>query len=109
MATFFSSAKLTRVRRLQVRKGGLRCTGLCIQHLDESIEWLGQWDPLDASPITTIYDSQDGGLESVSFSFSRVAKWEDHVVDIRVNEPSGGHDVQHFTSEQLTKVWMACT
>lgn len=104
---FFSSASLVGVRKLHLRTVKHRCVGLCIHYLDESMDFLGQWDPSDISSITTIYDSLGGPLEMISFLISNPQPWKTRVVNVCVNtrcDDRYGHLVRHFTDKEMDRV-----
>ncbi len=89
--SYLTTGTLSGVKRLQTRKVGVRCTGLCIYHEDGLIEALGQWDPSDGNPISNIYDHSDGPLVTIGFRYS----WDDLlsscISGIFVNEESETH------------------
>ena len=67
---FVSIGTFSYVQRLQVRKVGGRCTGMCIHHSNGTIEVLGQWDPSQDSTISDIYTKDNGIIKSVNFHLS---------------------------------------
>lgn len=92
---FVSKATLTHVERLEVRKVGNRCTGLCIYRTDGVPEILGQWDPSQRSLISEIYNTGRGIPTSLSFRFSG-SKYSFYVDDIAVGVDGGElHELSH--------------
>lgn len=103
----FSSASLAGVRKLHLRTVDHRCVGLCVHHLDESMDFLGQWDPSDISSITTIYDSLSGPLELISFLISSPQPSKTRVINVCINtrcDGRDGHLVRHFTDTEMGRV-----
>ena len=67
---FVSIGTFSYVQRLQIRKVGGRCTGMCIHHSNDTIEVLGQWDPSQYSTISDIYTKDNGIVTSIHFHLS---------------------------------------
>ncbi len=80
---FLSVAKLSNIWRLKLRKVGCRCVGMCIHYSDDTIEVLGQWNPLQPSEI--IYVKDDGVLESLTVYLSGLISCS-FVENITINE-----------------------
>ncbi len=68
--SYLTTGTLSSIQRLQTRKVGTRCTGLCVYHDDGFIEALGQWDPSDGNTISDIYDRSDGPLAALTFCYA---------------------------------------
>lgn len=62
-----TTGSLHNVTRLVVRRHGKRCLGLRIFHSNEMDDFLGSWDPLDTSSMTTLYESHEGRLATLKF------------------------------------------
>jgi hypothetical protein len=84
---FFTMASLFNVEKLQIRRTGLRCTGLCICHKDGLIETLGQWNPSESDLISIIYDGSEP-LDALTFRYDKetVESGWSHISDILVGE-----------------------
>lgn len=61
-----TTGSLHNVTRLVVRRHGKRCLGLRIFHSNEMDDFLGSWDPLDTSSMTTLYESHEGRLATLN-------------------------------------------
>lgn len=62
-----STASLTNIHEIRVRKQNGRCLGMHLSYDDSTVETLGQWDPTDRNSIMKIYDAMDGVLLRLSF------------------------------------------
>lgn len=64
-----TTGSLHNVDGLQIQKVSHRCRGLRIIHSNGLDDYLGAWDPQDASSISTIYSSDEGLLMALRFQF----------------------------------------
>ena len=88
-STYLTRATLANVAKLQVRKVGRRCDGLCIHHGNGLVEVLGKWDPSDGNAIIDIYERSEGPLTTLTFVYD---KSEPRIADIVVgNRPEEYH------------------
>lgn len=68
---FHSTAPLTNIREVRVRRHNGRCLGMYLSYAELTVETLGQWDPTDIDSILKIYDAIDGVLITLVF-FTRL-------------------------------------
>lgn len=61
-SALLSSASLSDIVQLQVREKHGQCVGMHLLYSDSTVETLGQWDPIDKTSASTIYDAADGIL-----------------------------------------------
>lgn len=64
---FRSTAPLSNIRKVQVRRRNGRCLGMYLSYADSTVETLGQWDPTDRDSILKIYGAIDGVLITLVF------------------------------------------
>ncbi len=86
--SYLTTATLSGITQLHVRKIGDWCNGLCICHDNGSVETLGRWDPSDNKVVLHIYDShRDGPLTALTFRYATEDIYRSHIVDIAVGDP----------------------
>lgn len=64
----YSTAPLTNIFEVRVRRRNGRCLGMHLTYEDSTVETLGQWDPRDKESIMKIYNANDGYLSRLVFS-----------------------------------------
>ncbi len=85
-----TTATLSNVKQLCIRKVGDWCSGLCVRHDDGSVEVLGRWDPSDGNAIVNIYDSsRDGPLTTLHFRYSKDNIYKSQIIDIATGIATG--------------------
>lgn len=63
----YSTAPLTNIREVRVRRRNGRCLGMHLTYEDSTVESLGQWDPTDKDSMLKIYNASDGHLSRLVF------------------------------------------
>ena len=72
---FFSSASFSEIKRVELCRVNIRCTGLLIHYLNETMSVLGQWHTMRSSYISCIYDIMDRtSPEAIYFKMARSGK-----------------------------------
>ncbi len=98
--SFLTTGTLSGARKLQIRKLGSRCTGLCIYHNDGLVEALGQWNPSEGGFISTIYH-HDYPLVALTFCYATDDPLCSHLCDVIVGDrPDINHAFVWRASDQ---------
>lgn len=63
----YSTAPLTNIIEVRVRRRHERCLGMHLTYEDSTVECLGQWDPRDKDSILKIYNANDGVISRLVF------------------------------------------
>ncbi len=93
--SYLTTATLSGITQLHIRKVDDWYNGLCISHDDGFVETLGRWDPSDENAILLVYDThRDGPLTALTFRYAAedmyptrmVDMYQSHIIDIVVGD-----------------------
>lgn len=116
LSSHLTTASLSNISSLRVRRCGAKILGLFIRYSDSSVATLGQWDPLGKGSVSELYKAADGFLMRLHFHTvtDRGKTVQDITVDVTDNpwehQAQQGHlagadpKIQSFDCYQPTQV-----